>query len=115
VRDDGLAARTDVRVLERDGLGRARVACVLRTGRTHQIRVHLAGAGHPIAGDDKYGDFELNRQLQKGAPQAMLERMFLHAWRLSFTHPSTGKRVHLTAPLPAALQGLIDHVPSTEL
>jgi 23S rRNA-/tRNA-specific pseudouridylate synthase len=53
--------------------------------------------------------------LQKGAPQAMLERMFLHAWRLSFTHPSTGKRVHLTAPLPAALQGLIDHVPSTEL
>ena len=87
----------------------------IRTGRTHQIRVHLAGAGHPIAGDDKYGDFELNRQLQKGAPQAMLERMFLHAWRLSFTHPSTGKRVHLTAPLPAALQGLIDHVPSTEL
>jgi 23S rRNA pseudouridine955/2504/2580 synthase len=87
----------------------------IRTGRTHQIRVHLAGAGHPIAGDDKYGDFDLNRQLQKGAPQAMLERMFLHAWRLSFTHPSTGKRVHLTAPLPTALQGVIDHVPSTEL
>ena len=87
----------------------------IRTGRTHQIRVHLAGAGHPIAGDDKYGDFELNRQLQKGAPQAMLERMFLHAWRLSFTHPASGQRVHLNAPLPACLQGFIDHVPSAEL
>lgn len=87
----------------------------IKTGRTHQIRVHLAGAGHPIAGDDKYGDFELNRQMQKGAAPAGLGRMFLHAWRLSFNHPSTGKRIHLNAELPAELQGLIDHVPTAEL
>jgi 23S rRNA pseudouridine955/2504/2580 synthase len=58
----------------------------IKTGRTHQIRVHLAHAGHVIAGDDKYGDFELNRQLAR----AGLKRMFLHAWRLRLKHPVTG-------------------------
>jgi len=71
----------------------------IKTGRTHQIRVHLANAGHPIAGDDKYGDFALNRHLQKNG----LKRMFLHAWRLRLQHPDSGAPVHLHAPLPEEL------------
>ncbi|WPB56017.1 RluA family pseudouridine synthase [Xylophilus sp. GOD-11R] len=71
----------------------------IKTGRTHQIRVHLSSAGHGIAGDDKYGDFDLNHRLQK----AGLGRMFLHAWRLQFDHPSTGERVALQADLPPEL------------
>jgi 23S rRNA pseudouridine955/2504/2580 synthase len=74
----------------------------LKTGRTHQIRVHLASSGFPIAGDDKYGDFALNRQLQKGdATRGALRRMFLHAHQITFTHPDTGKQLTLNAPLPA--------------
>jgi 23S rRNA pseudouridine955/2504/2580 synthase len=76
----------------------------LRTGRTHQIRVHVAHLGHPIAGDDKYGDFDLNRSLARSG----LRRMFLHAWRLGFEHPVTGARIDLTAPLPTDLQRYID-------
>jgi 23S rRNA pseudouridine955/2504/2580 synthase len=78
----------------------------IKTGRTHQIRVHLATEGHTILGDDKYGDFELNKRLSKAD---MLARMFLHAWRLSFTHPATGKRVKLEAALPPELMQWADH------
>lgn len=77
----------------------------IKTGRTHQIRVHLASQGHPIAGDDKYGSFELNRLLQKLG----LKRMFLHAWRLQFDHPAGGERVELLAPLPPELKKFCDH------
>jgi 23S rRNA pseudouridine955/2504/2580 synthase len=77
----------------------------IKTGRTHQIRVHLAGEGHPIAGDDKYGDFELNKALQKSTPGApSLKRMFLHAWSLKFNHPKLRKVIHLQAALPDELQ-----------
>ena len=92
----------------------------IKTGRTHQIRVHLAGAGHPIAGDDKYGDFELNKALQKtGMGAASLKRMFLHAWSLKFNHPKTRKAVQLQAALPAELQQFLpfriaESVPETE-
>jgi 23S rRNA pseudouridine955/2504/2580 synthase len=79
------------------------LAVTIKTGRTHQIRVHLASAGHPIAGDDKYGDFERNRALQKLG----LKRMFLHAWRLRFTHPASGERVALQAELPSELRALL--------
>ena len=72
----------------------------IKTGRTHQIRVHLASAGHPIAGDDKYGDFELNRQLQRSG----LKRMFLHAWRLSLLHPVTSDPMELQTELPLELR-----------
>jgi 23S rRNA pseudouridine955/2504/2580 synthase len=73
----------------------------LKTGRTHQIRVHLASSGFPIVGDDKYGDFALNRSLQKAeGERAALKRMFLHAYQLSFVHPDTGKTMTLKAPLP---------------
>lgn len=67
----------------------------LKTGRTHQIRVHLAHLGFPIAGDDKYGDFPLNKLLAKQG----LKRMFLHAHRLAFAHPLSGEALQLEAPL----------------
>jgi 23S rRNA pseudouridine955/2504/2580 synthase len=75
----------------------------LLTGRTHQIRVHLAHLGHPIAGDEKYGDYAWNRELAK----AGLKRMFLHAERLSFEHPRSGERVDFAAPLPNELAGFL--------
>ena len=78
----------------------------IKTGRTHQIRVHLASQGHPIAGDDKYGDFEHNKLLQKMG----LKRMFLHAWQLKFQHPQSARLVALQAPLPAELQNFVDAV-----
>jgi 23S rRNA pseudouridine955/2504/2580 synthase len=71
----------------------------LLTGRTHQIRVHLAHLGFPLAADDKYGDFEWNRQLAKQG----LKRMFLHAARLAFAHPSDGRPMLLESPLPGDL------------
>jgi len=82
----------------------------IKTGRTHQIRVHLASSGHPIFGDDKYGDFALNKQLHKHG----LARMFLHAWQLQFQHPASGERMELHAPLPPELQRFLtphDHPP----
>jgi 23S rRNA pseudouridine955/2504/2580 synthase len=101
--------------LDRPGLGALTLLQVtIRTGRTHQIRVHLAGAGHPIAGDDKYGDFVFNRQLQK-MPQPALSRMFLHAWQLSFDHPAESRRLHLQSELPPDLQAFMDHVPTDSI
>ena len=78
----------------------------IKTGRTHQIRVHLSHAGHPIVGDEKYGDFELNRQLARLGHK----RMFLHAWRLQFTHPVSGQVIELHSELPADLQSWTDRV-----
>lgn len=63
----------------------------IKTGRTHQIRVHTASSGYPIAGDDKYGDFDWNKRLAKQG----LSRMFLHAWRLKFKHPKTEQDIEL--------------------
>ena len=85
----------------------------LKTGRTHQIRVHLADAGHPIAGDDKYGDRALNRALARGSavPEARFERMFLHAKGLRFIHPDSAEPIALEAPLPAACVRLLDALP----
>ena len=80
----------------------------LKTGRTHQIRVHLSHLGFPIAGDDKYGDFTRNKELMKKG----LKRMFLHAHSISFTHPLTGEPLSLSAPLPKELQGFIDKLDS---
>lgn len=71
----------------------------LKTGRTHQIRVHLAHLGFPLAGDDKYGDFSLNKDLQK----AGLKRMFLHAARLALPHPLSAGPLAFDAPLPVEL------------
>lgn len=80
----------------------------IKTGRTHQIRVHLAHLGFPIIGDDKYGDFEINKQLAKTRGQDKLTRMFLHAHTLQITHPNTGERMQLQSPLSKDLQKFID-------
>ncbi|WP_341850496.1 RluA family pseudouridine synthase [Roseateles violae] len=77
----------------------------IKTGRTHQIRVHLQHAGHPIVGDPKYGDFEANRALARGALK--FERMFLHAKRLRFQHPAREEEIELSAPLPPECEKLI--------
>jgi len=78
----------------------------LRTGRTHQIRVHLTHLGFPLAGDDKYGDFAWNKQLAKEG----LKRMFLHAKELAFTHPVSGARVQFESPLPPDLAAFIERL-----
>jgi 23S rRNA pseudouridine955/2504/2580 synthase len=104
---DGMRSITLVKVAERWNTCTL-LEVTIKTGRTHQIRVHLASQGHPIAGDDKYGDFEWNKALQKQG----LKRMFLHAWRLQFTHPATGKRVELMSNLPPELQLYVNHVTS---
>ena len=76
----------------------------LKTGRTHQIRVHLSHLGFPIVGDDKYGDFELNKRIARGGPTSSLPRltrMFLHAGAVDFKHPVTSQPMKLEAPLPS--------------
>jgi 23S rRNA pseudouridine1911/1915/1917 synthase len=80
------------------------VEATLETGRTHQVRVHLASLRHPLAGDRTYGaDPTLAARLG-------LDRPFLHAWRLAFPHPADGHRVELTEPLPADLQTVLDRL-----
>lgn len=96
VREGGKQARTRVKPLA-VGEDCSLLQLRLLTGRTHQIRVHLAHAGHPILGDDKYGDFELNRLLAKQG----LKRMLLHARDLEFRHPVTHDTLSLASPLPA--------------
>ena len=92
---DGMRSITLVKIAKNYVLPGGDAASLLevtiKTGRTHQIRVHLAHHDHPIIGDDKYGDFELNKALTK----AGMKRMYLHAWRLSFTHPGTQQAMSL--------------------
>jgi 23S rRNA pseudouridine955/2504/2580 synthase len=75
----------------------------LLTGRTHQIRVHLAHAGHPVLGDEKYGDFELNRALAKQG----VRRLLLHARRVSYPHPLGGARLAVESPLPPDMRQFV--------
>ena len=97
VQEDGKAALTRVRVMKRGEFSLLEVR--LMTGRTHQIRVHLAHEGYPIVGDDKYGDFALNRTLK--------QRLLLHAARLSFKHPLTGERLKLESPPPKEMKAFL--------
>jgi len=103
----GLASVTHVTGLARSSATEpcelSLVEARLETGRTHQIRVHLAHAGHPIAGDDKYGDFELNRRLARAGHR----RMYLHAQSIAFRHPRSGAPLRIEAPLPAAFGQLL--------
>ena len=80
----------------------------LKTGRTHQIRVHLAHLGFPIAGDDKYGDFTLNKKLAKPTQKSGLGRMFLHALTAVVKHPVSGEQLRLEAPLANDLQKFLN-------
>ena len=119
---DGMRSVTLVKVrahiaarAARSAEGFSLLEVTIKTGRTHQIRVHLAGEGHSIAGDDKYGDFELNRALQKAvAGEPALKRMFLHAWSLKFNHPKTRKAIHLQTQLPLELQQFLPS-PATDV
>lgn len=99
---DGLPAVTLVKVREASA-DFSLLEVTIKTGRTHQIRVHLASEGFPILGDDKYGDFVLNKALARVNAKPGLKRMFLHAWRLQFNHPATGERLELLAELPLEL------------
>lgn len=103
---DGKESRTEFR-RERSFRDYTLVSAMLLTGRTHQIRVHLVHLGHPILGDEKYGDFELNRALAKSG----LKRMFLHAAEIELKHPLTGDTLKLTSPLPEALRRFLDTLP----
>jgi 23S rRNA pseudouridine1911/1915/1917 synthase len=99
----GREARTRYEVQQRftEPVGSSLIECRLETGRTHQIRVHLAAIGHPVVGDPRY----------RGARASFpTPRMFLHAHALAFDHPGTHERVTFTAPLPADLQGVLDRL-----
>ncbi len=87
------------------------VEAQLKTGRTHQIRVHLAHLGFPIAGDDKYGDFARNKELARQG----LKRMFLHAHAMAFEHPLTGEPLRLMAPLPPELARVLARLDAAAL
>ena len=105
-RDTGQHARTEFvrrQVWARADPPVSLLEAQLRTGRTHQIRVHLTHLGFPLAGDDKYGDFAWNKLLAR----AGLKRMFLHAERLELAHPLEPRRLVLEAPLPADLAGFL--------
>jgi 23S rRNA pseudouridine955/2504/2580 synthase len=95
VKEGGLSAVTKIKVLK-ESKDFSLVQLHLMTGRTHQIRVHLAHAGHPVVGDDKYGDFEFNRALARQG----VKRLFLHARKIAFVHPATGEKLRLQSPLP---------------
>lgn len=108
VSEDGQSAHTIFRVLNRfsDGIlhrvglsDLTLVEATLKTGRTHQIRVHLQSQNCPIAGDERYGDYQANKRLQKLG----LKRMFLHASELHLNHPLSGEKLVLKAPLPQEL------------
>lgn len=92
-------AVTHYRVLA-TGAGVSLLECTIETGRTHQIRRHLAAIGHPVAGDARYGDFPFNREIAKSWG---LKRQFLHARRLEIQHPISGQRMVFEAPLPDEL------------
>ncbi len=107
--DAGRRSITLVKVVQQFQLA-ALLDVTIKTGRTHQIRVHLANEGHPILGDEKYGDFALNKALAKGATVkgVKFERMFLHARELRIPHPVTGDELCFAAPMPAECQALIN-------
>lgn len=104
VRENGKDATTEFRVMERFG-AHTLVECRLRTGRTHQIRVHMAYIGHPLVGDPKYGARKCPFAIQGQA---------LHSRTLIFTHPRTGREMELSAPLPADMRELLDVLRRTD-
>lgn len=100
VRQGGKAALTHYKVLER--LGRyCLVSCKLETGRTHQIRVHMAFIGHPVVGDPKYGP---------PTPKFSIKGQALHSSQIHFVHPRTGEEMTFTAPLPQDMQVLVEQL-----
>ena len=114
VRRDGRQATTLYRVVKRfDEFTLLDVE--IKTGRTHQIRVHLAHIKHPVVGDSTYGAGRANsiKSARLRAAVARLDRPFLHAARLGFTHPATGERMEFTAPLPGELRAFLEQIATT--
>ena len=115
VDDEGQSAHTIFRVLDTfsgcltHSVGISTLSLVeatLKTGRTHQIRVHMQASGCPIAGDERYGDYQANKRLQKLG----LKRMFLHAHRLVLAHPLSGEMLDLVAGLPEELERVVERL-----
>ncbi len=109
VSDEGKTAHTVFRLVARWEQF-SLLEAELKSGRTHQIRVHCAHLGFPIAGDEKYGEFALNKSL----PKEGLKRMFLHAWKIKFSHPISGEEMTLEAPLPDALGTFLKNISTKE-
>jgi 23S rRNA pseudouridine955/2504/2580 synthase len=109
IQPDGMPSHTVFQLLDRWS-DYALVEAELKTGRTHQIRVHLAHLGLPIVGDVKYGDFTLNKALARADARPGIKRMFLHAHRLSLTHPVTGESLTFEAPLPDECRRFVDQL-----
>ncbi|HTR96807.1 MAG TPA: RluA family pseudouridine synthase, partial [Candidatus Acidoferrales bacterium] len=103
VREDGMRAHTRVVPLA-SSEAMSVLELRLLTGRTHQIRVHLAHAGHPVVGDDKYGDSAADRATYGAGAR----RLMLHARRLAFPHPVTGEALRLESPPPRELRELAE-------
>ena len=112
--DTGKPAVTHYRVLERFGYVTL-VECVLETGRTHQIRVHMRHIGHPLFNDARYGGDQVLRGTQSGTYNSFIRNCFslcprqaLHARTLGFKHPVTGREMDFTSPLPADMEALLE-------
>lgn len=103
---DGMASHTIFTMLKRYG-DVTYLDAELKTGRTHQIRVHALSQGFPLVGDDKYGDFAFNREVSRGCLGTPFHRMFLHAYQLTFVHPVSGEKIHVKAPMPDECQALL--------
>jgi 23S rRNA pseudouridine955/2504/2580 synthase len=103
---DGKPALSRFRLVDHYGRVASLLEVEIPTGRTHQIRVHAASVGHPVAGDERYGDRDFNRQ----CAELGLKRMFLHAQLIRFTWPDTDDEWVVSAPLPAELKALLDRL-----
>lgn len=105
--EQGLQSHSIFRLIERFGTV-SLLEVDLLTGRTHQIRVHAAHLGFPLVGDEKYGDFEFNDEVEQGLLGYPFKRMFLHAGSISFHHPVSGIDLKIEAPLPKECRELLD-------
>ena len=103
VDESGKEARSSFRLVDRFGKTASLLEVSIETGRTHQIRVHAAHAGHPVAGDERYGDKDFDEYLKSFG----LTRMFLHSHSLSFDWPDTGEPFSASAPLPEDLRSVL--------
>jgi 23S rRNA pseudouridine955/2504/2580 synthase len=102
----GKASTSSFRLIETVGKTASLLEVAIATGRTHQIRVHAAHLGHPVAGDDRYGDPEFNASLERHG----LRRMFLHSHSLKFVWPESGEEFSVSVPLPQELEDVLDAV-----
>ncbi len=100
----GKEARSSFRLIETVGDAASLLEVTIATGRTHQIRVHAAHLGHPVAGDDRYGDADFNASLERHG----LRRMFLHSHSLAFVWPESGEEFSVSVPLPQELKDVLN-------